>query len=113
MEYIFFEEFDYYNKGYKKIIFYFYQIFSYLNVELIFDVIKNIVDIVKEVVFFVIFFFGIFNFILIVFSEGFGCFFLGLNVVMKELIFFLGVFVMLISVQVILILYFIWNRLWG
>ena len=112
-EYTSLEEPDHYNKGYKKIIFHFYQISSYLNVEPISDAIKNTADIVKETAPLVTFFSGIFNFIPTVSSEGFGCPFPGLNVVTKELILSSGVFATLISVQAILILHFTWNKLRG
>lgn len=101
------------NKGYTKIIFYFYQISSYLAVEPVSDVIKKAAEVIKRAVPFVSFFSGLFNFSPRISTGGFGCPFSGLNVITKELLLASGVFATLISVQSILILHWTFNKLTG
>ena len=94
-----------FNRGYTKIIFYFYQIASYLTVEPVSDVLKKAP--------LVSFFSGLLNFRPRIASGGFGCPFTGLNVVTKELLLSSGVFATLLSVQAILVSHLVFNKLTG
>ena len=91
-----------FNSGYIKIIFYFYQIASYLAVEPLSEVIKNVR--------LVSFCSGLLNFRPRINSEGFGCPLPGMNVVTKELFLSLGVFATLLSILAILVLHLAFNK---
>ena len=94
-----------FNRGYTKILFYFYQIASYLAVEPVSDVVQNVPS--------VSFFSGLLNFHPRIATEGFGCLLRGLNVVTKELLLSSGVFATLLSIQAILVSHLAFNKLTG
>ena len=92
-----------FNSGYIKIIFYFYQIASYLAVEPLSEMIKKVR--------LVSFCSGLLNFRPRINSGGFGCPLLDLNVVTKELFLSLGVFATLLGVLGVLVLHLAFNKL--
>lgn len=102
MEYESLDQKTKYNRGYTKIIFYFYQIASYL-------VVKPLSDGAKKFPF-VSFFSGLLNFRPRATSGGLGCPFSGINVVTKELFLSLEVFATLLSVPTILLIHLAFNK---
>ena len=93
------------DKGYKKIVFYFYQIASYLTLEPLSEVAKQ-ASLVS-------FFAGLFNFQTRISREGFGCPFPGITVVTKELMPALTVLATLFNIPAILLLHFLFNKFKG
>ena len=95
-------EFD---SGYTRIVFYFYQIASYLTLESI--------AVAARKAPYVSFFIGLFNFQTRISRGSFGCPFPGLTVVTKELVPALLVIATLFSIQVIFILHLSFNQWTG
>ena len=90
------------NSGYTKILFYFYQIASYLTLDP--------PHVAKEKAVFVAFFIGLFNFQTRLSKRNLGCPFSGITVVTKELIPALVVIAILITIQVIFLVHWCFNR---
>lgn len=94
---------DNFSKGFTKIIFYFYQIASYLTLQ-------SFTEMAREAPY-LSFFIGLFNFQTRISQGGLGCPFPGLTVVTKELIHALVVIATLFAIQSILVLHFCFNKL--
>lgn len=94
---------DNFSKGFTKIIFYFYQIASYLTLQ-------SFTEMAREAPY-LSFFIGLFNFQTRISQGGLGCPFPGLTVVTKELIHALVVIATLLAIQLILVLHFCFNKL--
>jgi len=94
-----------YDSGYTRIVFYFYQIASYLTLESI--------TVAARKAPYVSFFIGLFNFQTRISRGSFGCPFPGLTVVTKELVPALLVIATLFSIQVIFILHLSFNKWTG
>ena len=90
------------NSGYTKILFYFYQIASYLTLEPLHVATKKAV--------FVTFFMGLFNFQTRLSKQNLVCPLSGITVVTKELIPAVVVIAILITIQVIFLLHWCFNR---
>ena len=93
------------NSGYTKILFYYYQISSYLTLEPL--------HVTAEKTYFVYFFIGLFNFQTRFPRSSFGCPFPGLTVVTKELTPAVAVVATLFMVQVIFLLHLCFSRWTG
>ncbi|XP_067037224.1 uncharacterized protein [Acropora muricata] len=90
------------NSGYTKILFYFYQIASYLTLEPLHVATRKAV--------FVTFFMGLFNFQTRLPKGNLVCPFSGITIVTKELIPAVVVIAILITIQVIFLLHWCFNR---
>ena len=90
------------NSGYTKILFYFYQIASYLTLEPLHVATRKAV--------FVTFFMGLFNFQTRLSKPNLVCPFSGITIVTKELIPAVVVIAILITIQVIFLLHWCFNR---
>ena len=102
MEYQPLDQRNNYGSGYTKIIFYFYQIASYLTLESLAEVARKAP--------YVSFFIGLFNFQTRISLKRLGCPFSGLTVVTKELTSALVVMATLFTIQVILMLHLSLNK---
>ena len=102
MEYQPLDQRNEYDSGYTMIVFYFYQIASYLRMESLAVAAKKTP--------YVSLFVGLFNFQTRVSQGGLGCPFPGLTVVTKELLPALLVMATLFSIQVMLLLHWLFNK---